>query len=135
MPDIFNVNTKTGVSEARDFTAEELLLRTSDIDAAPDRLRQSLKSAIKAEASRRILELYPVWKQANMNAEATFLQEIRLAGETLSDAQETKRAELMAGWALIEGIRRRSDELETLLASMTEQEISGFDPSDPDHWD
>ena len=90
---------------------------------------------IKQEASRRILDLYPGWKQLNMNAEATYLQEIRLGGGTLTNEQEDRRTALMADWAVIAAIRTRSDELETSLDGKSLEELIDFIPTDPDHWD
>jgi len=123
---------KTVIS--RNMTAEESAQRAADVLAAEAEILPGKISAIKGEASRRILEMYPAWKQANMNAEATSLHEIDLSGGELTPAQEQRRTELKNAWSVIAAIRTRSNELEVSLGEMELVDIAGFNPSDPAHW-
>jgi len=70
---------------------------------------------VKEEARKRILALYPEWKQANMTARAVELLDIfRLNGEwTLEETAEYEA--IKAAWAQIKAIRAASDAVEAEL--------------------
>ena len=80
-----------------------------------------LHSAIKYEAQRRILETAPDWKQRNA---AVDLQsddaDVRAAGQAVIDA--------------VAAIRTKSNEIESALPSMTDEQILNFNARDDAHW-
>lgn len=68
---------------------------------------------IKAEAGRRILEIAPSWKQANMIARTLELTNAHGADPATWPAPEqTERATYLAVWEQIKAIRTYSDTLE-----------------------
>ncbi len=70
---------------------------------------------VKAEAGRRITSKYPAWKQTNMIAHSTELQEIRIVGGTLTADQQRETIELAAAWAWVRSVREASDAIEADL--------------------
>lgn len=69
---------------------------------------------IKAEAARRILDLYPDWKQRNMTARGVVLLRTRLTREW-STQEAAEAAALDDAWAAVEAIRTRSDDIEAAV--------------------
>ena len=65
---------------------------------------------VKAEASRRILEIMPEWKQRNTLARATILAEKKRENWTAEEKAAWDAGE--ADWARIEAIRAASNEIE-----------------------
>lgn len=87
-------------------------------------LRADAIQAVKAEASRRILERYPTWKQANMNMRATELVDVRLERE-LTTEETTEREALLTAAAWIKAVRTASDDIEAALPDDAEA-LSAF---------
>lgn len=67
---------------------------------------------VKQEAQRRIYELYPQWKQANMIARAVELLQVGQAN--WSPEEQAEAAALNAAWAWIKAVRAKSNEIELL---------------------
>lgn len=74
--------------------------------------RASLIAGIKAEASRRILEILPEWKQRNLTAQATILAEKGRANWTAEELAAWDAGEAL--WMSIAAIRVASDTLEAM---------------------
>lgn len=79
------------------------------------------KAAVKAEAQRRIIaltgtaDLLPCMiKQSNANMRANALNDKRLRGETLTEAEATEAEALRQLGASIEAIRAKSNEIEAM---------------------
>jgi len=95
---------------------------------------------IKAEAGQRIIEISPEWKQRNYMAAVVDIQNKELVAlkanttYTLStdEAATIETSENIKD--LIFAIRTKSDELETLLDSMTLEQLEAFDPADDNNW-
>ncbi|MBF0358851.1 MAG: hypothetical protein HQL70_09605 [Magnetococcales bacterium] len=98
---------------------------TSEEEAAADAREAALEAeraaaipleriaAIKAEAGRRIVERYPLHQQANAQARASELLEIRLDRDwTTEETQEIAGLKAIRAW--IKAIRDKSNELEQL---------------------
>lgn len=84
-------------------------------------LRAGTIEAIKAEASRRILAVAPLWRQLN---------DIRAL--PLSDGQE--RIVIEKRLALIDAIRAASDRIEREATALTAAALRTFDPTTASHW-
>lgn len=67
---------------------------------------------VKTEAQRRIYELYPQWKQANMTARAVELLQKGQQNWTMEEQAEA--AALNDSWAWIKHIRQKSNKIEQL---------------------
>lgn len=67
---------------------------------------------IKAEARRRILAVFPDWKQTNMVARGVELVRIKAEGGAWSTGEAVEAAALDAAWAWIKSVRAASDALE-----------------------
>lgn len=70
-------------------------------------------SAVKFEASRRILALLPAHKQANTLARSSELLEILASGGTLTAEEEADRLAAKAAWAEVSAIRAASNTIES----------------------
>lgn len=112
-----------------------------DVDGVPtwtwspegiESLRAYRVVEIKAEASRRILALYPTWKQANMNMRATELVDVRLDRE-LTPEETTEREALLAAAAWIKAVRVASDDIEAALPDDAEA-LSAFSAASAAGW-
>ncbi|WP_421849893.1 hypothetical protein [Oricola sp.] len=68
---------------------------------------------VKDEARRRILALYPDWKQANMTARGVDLLNIESA-RALTSAESAEKTAIQAAWDAIKAIRAKSDEIEAM---------------------
>lgn len=68
---------------------------------------------IKAEAERRILELFPEWKQRNMIARGVEL--VRIGESNWNEQEQLEAANLQAAWDWIKAVRETSNELEVTL--------------------
>lgn len=71
---------------------------------------------IKAEAGRRILAAYPLWKQSNLNKRASELNDIRF-DRALTEAEDAERLALRAAAAWVDAVRAASNALEAALPS------------------
>ena len=89
------------------------------IDAAD--AQEKLTPNVKAECERRILELMPDWKQRNVIADLS---------STNADTKSAAETE----WAKVTAIRTKSNEIETSIATMSDEEILNFNASDDAHW-
>ena len=80
----------------------------------PDPAQQEAEriAAIKAEAGRRIVAIYPEWKQRNMTAEAAALIRYEAAG-TITAEQSARLDALEPSWAWIASVRAASDQAES----------------------
>ncbi len=83
--------------------------------------KEKLTPHVKAESSKRILELMPDWKQRNVIADLS------------SDNADTKAA-AVTEWAKVTALRTKSDEIEASIGSMSDDQILNFDASDDAHW-
>lgn len=113
----------------------------ADVDGVPtwswspegiESLRSCRIAEVKAEAGRRILALYPTWKQANMNMRATELVDIRLDRE-LTMEETAERDALLAAAAWIKDVRAASDAIEAALPDDAEG-LCAFVASAADGW-
>ncbi len=105
------------------LTAQEKALKSAEETEEIGRQRTALIETIKREANRRILKLAPEWKQRNLLAQATLLQD---KGRSSWSAQD--RADWQAGrdlWEQIAAIRDRSNALELNPPA---------DPTNDEHW-
>lgn len=66
---------------------------------------------VKAEAGRRIVALYPEWKQRNMTARGVELLHIR-ASQPWTPEEQAEADSLQAAWVWIGSLRAASDALE-----------------------
>ena len=84
------------------------------LESSPQPLRPPKIEQVKEEAQRRILARFPDWKQRNMLARATELQENRI-GRLLTTEEDAEITDLWAAWAWIKSVRAASDVLEATL--------------------
>lgn len=84
-------------------------------------------AGIKAEASVRILNQFPSWKQTNMTARAGELSDLR-HDRVLTEAESAERQALIGAFAWVKAVRTRSDELEAGLPALTTEQLAGFAP-------
>lgn len=101
-------------------------------EAGVECLRACRIAEVKAEAGRRILALYPTWKQANMNMRATELVDIRVDRE-LTTEETAERDALLAAAAWIKDVRAASDAIEAALPDDAEG-LCAFVASAADGW-
>lgn len=104
------------------------------------RLKDSLTTKIKQEASARIVAAYPEWKQRNHIAAVVDIQNKELIAlkanttYTLSADELATVAAAQAAKTEIFNIRAKSDELEASLESMTLTQLKAFDPTNDSNW-
>lgn len=72
------------------------------------------KLAVKAEARRRILAVYPDWMQANMTARSVELQDIIRINGVWTTEEEAEYELLKTRWAWIKAIRVFSNQIENM---------------------
>lgn len=83
--------------------------------------------AVKAEAGRIIVEAVPEWKQRNLIARATELNEILATGGSLDAGQQSELDAIKACWAEIKAVRNYSDTLEAdVLADNNPDILAGW---------
>lgn len=92
---------------------------TPPIIASP----QATIEDVKAEAHRRITELYPEFTQLNMMARASEFNDKRADGGTLTAAEQTERTSLLDAWTWVKAMREASNEIEADLRGMTIDEM------------
>lgn len=97
-------------------------------------LQVKLKSQVKMEAQRRILELVPTWKQNNLTARMVELVNKKLV-DTLTVEEEAEIAAVQAIWDQVKAIRTNSDELETLIDTALVADLRVLDVTDDARWD
>lgn len=86
-----------------------------------DDAQAKLTPNVKTECERRILAIMPEWRQRNVIADLS---------STNSDTKSAAETE----WAKVTAIRTKSDEIETSIATMSDEEILNFNASDDAHW-
>lgn len=84
--------------------------------------KAKLSPRVKEECERRILELMPTWKQRNVIAD-------------LWSSDANIEAAAATEWAKVTALRAKSNEIETSILSMTDEQITGFDATDDAHWE
>lgn len=99
-------------------------------------------STIKLEAYRRITEAYPEYKQRNLNGAVSEIQNKEVialkagAGNyTPTEAEMTSLRAAKACKEFVDGLRAKSNELESSLDEMTEEQLNAFNPSEDSHWE
>lgn len=98
------------------YEGYSLVVYVNGDDAVAD-----LQPAIRAECERRILELMPAWRQRNVIAD-------------LSSADADKKAAAVTAWSQVETLRKKSNELEEAVRTMSDEEHFTFDATDDAHW-
>lgn len=85
----------------------------------------ALANEIRLEARRRILNIAPEWKQANLTARAAELALLypNVRGEDLPEPERTEYLAGQAIWDLIKTIRAASNAIEAAEAALTFDEI------------
>ena len=106
----------------------------AEVLPAPAPTVAALVASTKAEAQRRILAAFPVWKQANMTARGVELVDKVAYGETLSQDEAGERDALRAAWAWVKSARAASDEIEAAIAGMTDAERVAFNALTRPEW-
>lgn len=101
-------------------------------EAGIESLRACRIAEVKAEAGRRILALYPTWKQANMNMRATELVDVRLDRE-LTTEESAERLAMLSAAAWIKDVRAASDAIEAALPNDAEG-LCAFVAATADGW-
>lgn len=102
--------------------------------------KQNKIISIKSEANTRILAAYPEWKQRNHMAAAVDIQNKELIaikagnGYTLSDEEMAVVVAAKAAKTAIFNIRSKSDQLESSLDSMSQDQLEAFNPNDDSNW-
>jgi len=104
-------------------------------DAENDRVTRSLThshpvldevdaiKAIKEEARRRIVAVYPEWQQSNMTARGVELVRIIAEGNQWDEAEALEAAALDAVWVWIKSIRAASNTIEADAGTLTQEQI------------
>ena len=98
------------------------------------------KAQVKEEAQRRILALYPDWKQRNLINEITkiitddVLAKEAIPSHNLSAADKTTITNYNTSWQQIIDIRTKSDAIEIILDGLTYQQLIDYDVQDNDNW-
>lgn len=87
---------------------------------------------IKAEAGRRILAAYPLWKQANLTKRAAELNDLRFDRE-LTEGEGVERLALKAAGAWVDAVRAASNALEAALPTDAGG-LAAFDPAAAEGW-
>ena len=105
-------------------------------------LKGNLIQKIKAETYRRIIDVYPEYKQRNLNGAVSEIQNKEIialkAGAGNYTPTESEMTLLRAAKAckeFVDGLRTKSNQLETSLDSMTEEQLSAFNPNEDSHWE
>ncbi|KAF0112381.1 MAG: hypothetical protein FD149_2451 [Rhodospirillaceae bacterium] len=83
-----------------------------------------LIAAVKADAGRMIVALYPDWKQRNMTARAVAL--LRKGEANWTAAESAEAAILEAAWAWITAVRTESDAIEADIAALANDQMDGL---------
>lgn len=95
-------------------------------------LRAATVVAVKVEASRRILSVYPLWRQSNMTKRACEIVDIRI-DRALTEEEEAERQALKAAAAWVDTVRAASDDIEALIPNDAAG-ISAFDVAAHSAW-
>ncbi len=106
------VNLATGKTETKTLTAAEELKKTQDEALSASKEELSRPVRVKLEARRRILAVYPVWKQANLTARTVELVELKHDNGTWTVPEQTEADVIQAVWDWVKSVRTASDDLE-----------------------
>ena len=107
------VNLSTGKSETKTLTAAEELKKTQDEALSASKEEVDRPRRVKEEARRRILAIYPVWKQANLTARGVEL--VKIKTDRAWTAEEQTEVDAIQGiWDWVKSVRTASDDLEAL---------------------
>lgn len=96
------------VAELGDPSADDLAPEVEPL--SEEQVQSAHVLAVKAEAQRRIIAVYPEWKQRNMTARGLALLRIGEANWTPEQASEADA--LAAAWAWVEQVRAASGGIE-----------------------
>lgn len=145
---IYNNGNKSDVPKInptnRDYRKVQEWLSIEGNNALPKYTLLELKDVriveIKAEAGKRITEIYPEWKQRNHMAAVADIHNkelIALKANTVYTPSEDEVATITAAQTAknqVFTIRARSNELEASLDSMTQTQLEAFDPTNDSNW-
>lgn len=119
-----------GVQYADDPEAVEAIIAA--FDPIPP-LKAKLVATAKAEAQIRILAVIPAWKQNNLLAQATLLNDKGRANWTAADQAAWDAGSAI--WAKVAAIRSTSDLIESDIAALTSwQELASFNVAGNIRW-
>jgi len=129
-------------SSNREYKKVTAWLENNDLSSlyTTDELKAKHITEIKYQAYQRITATYPDYKQRNLNAEVSKIHNKEVVAMKNSTTYTLTADELAAiaaantCEAFIQGIRTKSDELETSLDSMTDEQLEAFDPTDDNNW-
>ncbi len=110
----FDARTQVLGDEVRTVEADRVMLSRPVRSKSPEEvadMREAKIVEIKAEASRRILDPFPAWRQTNMLARGVELMNLR-ADQGLTPEEEAEAADLQAAWDQVKAIRAASDSIE-----------------------
>lgn len=113
----FDERTQVRGDQVRTIEADRVVLsspvraKSADEVAA---MRLAKIDDIKSEASRRILNLFPAWKQTNMLARGVELNN-RRADARLTLDEEAEVVALQSAWDRVKAIRSTSDAIEATV--------------------
>ncbi len=128
----------------RDYRKVQEWLSIEGNNALPKYTLLELKdikiAEIKAEANKRIIDIYPEWRQRNHMAAVIDIQSKELVA-LKSNTSYTPSADEVATITAAQtaknqvfAIRAKSDQLETSLDSMTQEQLEAFDPTNDSNW-
>lgn len=117
----------------QEIDAGNIILGNKPVLPAAETKPQKI-TLIKNQANKRILALYDIPKQSNMNAEATKLTNNLVLNGSYTPEEQARADELDLAWTEILAIRTRSNDLEAGLDVLTDEQIMNFDPGDDIHW-
>ena len=106
------VSLATGKTESRLLTAAEELRKTQQEALAASKEEVGRPRRVKAEARKRILAIYPEWKQQNLTARAVELVELKHDNTTWTSAEQTEADAIKVIWEWVKSVRTASDDLE-----------------------
>jgi len=129
-------------SSNREYKKVTAWLENNDLSSlyTTDELKAKHITEIKYQAYQRINATYPDYKQRNFNAEVSKIHNKEVVAMKNSTTYTLTADELAAITAantceqFILNIRTKSDELETSLDSMTDEQLEAFDPTDDNNW-
>lgn len=122
----------------KEYRKVQVWLESNSLTPAYDisELKNIRIGEIKAEAGRRITEIYPEYKQINIGAEVLQVL-VDMKERAATEPTDAERALLTIGRdckEYITGISVKSNELEASLDAMTLQQLEAFDPTDDANW-
>jgi len=121
------VDLSTGKSETKTLTAAEELKKTQDEALSASKEEVSRPRRVKLEAKRRIIAVYPRWKQRNLTARGVELVKIRVLVGSWTVDEQTEVDAIQAVWDWVKSVRTSSDALEA-------QNPVPVDFTDDKHW-